>query len=254
MRRKILVKSDAELDRMRPACEIAALILDDVVKACAPGVTTGELDEFARKRMEALGATSAFFGYRGFPGHICTSVNDEVVHGIPGLRRIKVGDVVSIDVGVSYGGWIGDNARTVLVGVQDPELMRLLQTTELALQAGIRKAVAGARVGDISSAIERVVLAAGFSVVKEFVGHGVGRSMHEEPQIPNFGKAGQGPRLRSGMTLAIEPMVNLGVEKVELMPDGWTVLTADRKPSAHFEHTVLVRDGAPEILTWKKTS
>lgn len=254
MRRKIIVKSEGEIDRMRPACEIAALILDEVVKACAPGVTTGDLDEFARKRMKDLGATSAFFGYRGFPGHICTSVNDEVVHGIPGMRRVKVGDVVSVDVGVSYGGWIGDNARTVLVGVQDPELMRLLQTTELALQAGIRKAVAGARVGDISCAVERVILAAGFSVVKEFVGHGVGQSMHEEPQIPNFGKAGQGPRLRSGMTLAIEPMVNLGGEKVELMPDGWTVLTMDRKPSAHFEHTVLVRDGAPEILTWKKTS
>ncbi len=254
MRRRIVVKSEAEIERMRPACQIAAQILDDVVRACAPGVTTADLDQFARARMKELGATSAFFGYRGFPGHICTSVNDEVVHGIPGMRRIRAGDVVSIDVGVSYEGWIGDNARSVLVGVQDPELVRLLRTTELALQAGIRKAVSGARVGDISHAVENVILAAGFSVVKEFVGHGVGRSMHEEPQIPNFGKGGQGPRLRSGMTLAIEPMVNLGVEKVEVMADGWTVLTADRKPSAHFEHTVLVRDGAPEILTWKKTS
>lgn len=254
MGRKIVIKSEAELERMRPACQIAARILDETVKACAPGVTTADLDDFARQRMQDLGATSAFFGYRGFPGHICTSVNDEVVHGIPSNRRIRVGDVVSIDVGVSYNGWIGDNARTVLVGVQDPTLMRLLQTTELALQAGIKKAVSGGRVGDISNAIENVILAAGFSVVKEFVGHGVGRSMHEEPQIPNFGKAGQGPRLKSGMTLAIEPMVNLGGEKVELMPDGWTVLTMDRKPSAHFEHTVLVRDGTPEILTWKKTS
>lgn len=254
MGRRIKIKTAEEIEQMRPACQLAADVLDALVRACAPGVTTGDLDTLAKERIEAAGAKSAFLGYRGFPGHTCISVNDEVVHGIPGSRRIQVGDVVSIDVGVDYRGWIGDNARSVLVGVQDPELLRLLQTTELALQAGIRKAVAGGHVGDISHAVEQVVRAAGFSVVKEFVGHGVGRSMHEEPQIPNFGPAGEGPRLRSGMTLAIEPMVNMGTEKVELLSDGWTVLTADRKPSAHFEHTVLVQDGEPEILTWKKRS
>lgn len=251
MGRRINIKSEAELVEMREACQVAATVLDEVVQACVPGISTGALDALAVERMEAYGAVSAFKGYRGFPGHICTSVNDEVVHGIPGDRRIKPGDMVSIDVGVEFNGWIGDNARTVLVVVQDPEQIRLAKVTQLALEAGIKKAVVGGYVSDISHAVEQVVLAAGFSVVKEFVGHGVGRKMHEEPQIPNFGPPERGARLRAGMTLAIEPMVNQGGEGVEVMPDQWTVLTEDRKPSAHFEHTVLVNDEAPEILTCK---
>ena len=254
MARRIRIKSESDLAQMREACVVAATVLDEVVQRCVPGVTTGELDAFALERITAYGAESAFKGYHGFPGHICTSVNDEVVHGIPGDRRIEQGDMVSIDVGVRYNGWIGDNARTVLVAVQDPEHIRLAKVTQLALEAGIKKAVAGGYVSDISHAVEQVVLAAGFSVVKEFVGHGVGRKMHEEPQIPNFGPPGKGARLRTGMTLAIEPMVNQGSENVEVMPDKWTVLTVDRKPSAHFEHTVLVNDGTPEIMTCKKRS
>lgn len=254
MGRRIKVKSPAELVEMRAAWQVAATVLDEVVRECVPGVTTGDLDAFGLDRILGYGAKSAFKGYHGFPGHICTSVNDEVVHGIPGDRLIQAGDLVSIDVGVEYKGWIGDNARTVLVAVEDPEHIRLAKVTELALDAGIKKAVAGGFVSDISHAVEQVVLAAGLYVVKDFVGHGVGRKMHEEPQIPNFGAPGQGARLRTGMTLAIEPMVNQGTEEVEVMSDQWTVLTADRKPSAHFEHTVLVGDGAAEILTCKKMS
>ena len=252
MVRRIKIKSAAEIAEMREACVVAATVLDEVAKSCVPGVSTLELDEFAAERIDHYGAVSAFKGYRGFPGYTCISVNDEVVHGIPSDRRIEVGDMASIDVGVRHGGWVGDNARTVLVAVDDPERIRLAKVTQLSLEAGIKKAVAGGYVSDISHAIEQVVLAAGFTVVKEFVGHGVGRDMHEEPQIPNFGPPGRGPRLKTGMTLAIEPMVNLGTEAVEVMADQWTVLTLDRAPSAHFEHTVLVKDGTPEILTCKK--
>ena len=250
----IKIKTPKDIVEMRESCQIAAQILDDVVRQCAPGVSTRELDEFARDRMEELGAVSAFLGYRGYPAHICTSVNDEVVHGIPNQRRMQVGDVVSIDVGTQYNGWIGDNARTVMIGEVDPEVLRLLDVTEKALQAAISKAVTGNRLSDVSHAVEAVAVGAGFHVVKEFVGHGVGRTMHEDPQIPNFGPPGRGPRLRPGMTLAVEPMVNLGTPDVEIMDDGWTVLTGDRKPSAHFEHTILVQDGEAEILTRKKKS
>lgn len=239
---------------MRESCQLAAQILDEVVQQCSPGVSTQELDDFARDRMKEYGADSAFLGYRGYPAHICTSVNDEVVHGIPNDRRMQVGDVVSIDVGTRYNGWIGDNARTVRVGETDPEVSRLLDVTEAALAAAIQKAVTGARLSDVSHAVEQVAVEAGFHVVREFVGHGVGRTMHEDPQIPNFGPPGRGPRLRPGMTLAVEPMVNLGTPEVEIMEDGWTVLTGDRKPSAHFEHTILVQDGEAEILTRKKKS
>ncbi len=248
----IKIKSPQEIDSMRESCQIAALILDEVANMCAPGVTTADLDEFARLRMDELRAESAFLNYRGYPAHICTSVNDEVVHGIPTNRRLEMGDIVSIDVGTIYNGWIGDNARTVMIGVQDPEIIRLVKTTEEALLAGIAKAVTGGRLGDISHAVEKTALDAGLNVVKEFVGHGVGRKMHEEPQIPNFGPPGKGPRLRTGMTLAIEPMINLGTPEVEVLPDGWTVLTGDRMPSAHFEHTVLVKNEVPEVLTCKK--
>ncbi len=228
---------------------MAASIRDALAACIAPGMTTADLDEFALKKMHDFGARSAFKGYHGYPGHICVSVNEEVVHGIPGKRRIGLGDVVSVDVGVIFDGFVGDTALTVPVGTQDEEVFRLLDVTKQALVNGIEKAVAGSRVGDISHAVESTAKKAGFTVVREFVGHGIGRDMHEEPQIPNFGSPGRGPKLSDGMTLAIEPMVNLGGAGVEVMEDGWTVKTADRKASAHFEHTVLVQSANAEILT-----
>ncbi len=250
----IIIKTPEEIQRMRVSSLIAAQVRDELAQKVAPGVTTGELDAYARELVSKLRAKSSFFGYRGYPGFICTSVNDEVVHGIPGPRRIEMGDVVSIDVGVVYDGYVGDTATTVMVGVTDPEVIRLVKVSEQALSAGIAKAVPGGRLSDISHAIEQVVVEAGFSVVREFVGHGIGRSMHEEPQIPNFGPPGKGPRLKEGMTLAIEPMVNLGTAEVEVLSDGWTVLTKDRKPSAHVEHTVAIGAGGAEILTCRKKS
>lgn len=234
---------------MRVSGAIAAGVRNAIVAAVRPGVTTAELDAYAAELIAGAGARSAFLGYKGYPGHVCLSVNEEVVHGIPGKRRIALGDIVSLDVGVVYDGYIGDTAVTAMVGAIDPEVMRLLDVTRRALEAGIAAARADGHVGDISHAVEAVVAAAGFAVVREFVGHGVGRQMHEEPQVPNFGAPGRGPRLRAGMTLAIEPMVNLGTADVEVMGDGWTVLTRDRKPSAHFEHTVAVLEGGGEVLT-----
>jgi len=249
----IHLKTPEDIARMKLSGQIAAEVLREVAAKAAPGVTTGELDAYAAELIRKSGARSAFLGYRGFPGNLCTSLNDEVVHGIPGRRRIELGDIVSIDCGVEYDGFIGDTATTVMVGVSQPDIIRLVKTTQEALMAGIQQAVAGGRVSDIGHAVESVARQAGFSVVREFVGHGVGRRMHEEPQVPNFGPPGRGPKLRPGMTLAIEPMINLGVAEVEVMEDGWTVLTRDRKPSAHFEHTVAIReDGPAEILTWPK--
>lgn len=250
----IIIKTPEELERMRVSGQMAARVRDELARAVSPGVTTGELDGLAQELIAKMGGRSSFYGYRGFPGHICASVNDVVVHGIPGSRRIQLGDVVSLDVGVVYDGFVGDTATTVMVGVSDAEVIRLIRVSEQALAAGIAKAVAGGRLSDISHAIEQEVVRAGFSVVRDFVGHGIGRSMHEEPQIPNYGPPGRGPRLKAGMTLAIEPMVNLGGADVEVAPDGWTVLTVDRKPSAHVEHTVAVLDGQPEILTCVKMS
>ncbi len=248
----IKVKSTAELARMRASCRMAAQVRDQVAAAIKPGVTTQELDEYARDTIAALGGKSAFWGYRGFPGHICVSVNDEVVHGIPGKRVVQLGDVLSVDFGVVYDGFVGDTATTVMVGVTDAEVIRLITVTEQALQAAIEKAVVGNRLSDISHAVERVAVRAGFGIVRDFVGHGIGRKMHEDPQIPNFGAPGRGPRLRAGMTFALEPMLNMGGPEVEVMPDGWTVLTKDRKPSAHFEHTVAVAEGQAEVLTCAK--
>lgn len=245
----IIIKTAEELDRMRASGQVAARIRDELARAMTPGVTTAELDAYARELMSKAGARSAFFGYRGFPGHICTSINSVVVHGIPGPQRIQIGDIVSVDVGVIYEGFIGDTATTVMIGVTDPRVVRLVRIAEEALERGIAKAVAGGRLSDISHAIEQTVEQAGFSVVREFVGHGVGRSMHEEPQIPNYGPPGRGPKLKPGMTLAIEPMVNLGRADVEVLADGWTVMTKDRQPSAHVEHTVAVLEGQAEILT-----
>lgn len=250
----IIIKTPEELDRMRASGRMAAQVRDELARAVRPGVTTKELDEYARELIGKLGGQSSFYGYRGFPGQICTSINDVVVHGIPGPTRIALGDIVSLDVGVVYEGFVGDTATTVMVGVTDPEIVRLIRVTERALAAGIAQAVAGGRLSDISHAIEREVVEAGFTVVRDFVGHGIGRSMHEEPQIPNYGPPGRGPRLKPGMTLAIEPMVNLGRAEVEVLSDGWTVVTRDRKPSCHVEHTVAVMEGHAEVLTCTGTS
>lgn len=248
------VKSSAEIERMREACRIAASVLEGMKSQVREGISTFELDQIGRNLMIEEGATSACFNYqvgtKRFPSHTCISVNEEVVHGIAARERIlREGDIVSLDVTVVYQGYIGDNACTVAIGQVSPETGRLLSSTQEALAEGIREARAGNHVGDISHTIQRFVEGRGFSVVREFVGHGVGRSMHEEPQIPNFGRRGAGPKLKVGMTLAIEPMVNLGRAAVEVLTDGWTVVTRDRSPSAHFEHTVLITNDGPEILT-----
>lgn len=245
----IPVKTPAELDRMRESGRLAARVLKAVAREVRPGVSTRDLDGIARDLIANEGANSAFLGYRGFPGCICVSVNDEVVHGIPGDRRVAMGDIVSLDCGVLFRGWHGDTARTVVVGATDPEAMRLVRVTEDALAAAMAAAVEGNRLGDVSHAVQDVVEAAGFSVVREFVGHGIGRALHEDPQIPNFGPAGKGPRLRAGMTLAIEPMVNQRGHEVRVDRDGWTVRTRDGGLSAHVEHTVAVGEGSAEVLT-----
>lgn len=245
----IIVKTPDELDRMRASGRVAARVRDALARAVAPGVSTSELDVLARDLIAKEGARSAFLGYRGFPGHICTSINAVVVHGIPGEQRICLGDLVSIDVGVVFDGFVGDTATTVMVGVTDREVIRLVKVAEKALAEGIAKAVPGGRLSDVSHAIEAETIRAGFAVVRDFVGHGIGRSMHEDPQIPNYGPPGRGPKLRPGMTLAIEPMLNQGGPEVEVLADGWTVMTRDRKPSVHVEHTVAVLEDGPEILT-----
>jgi methionyl aminopeptidase len=245
------IKTPAEQELMRAAGKAAARTLRDMANEIAPGVKTRDLDEFAAERMRALGGRSAFLGYRNFPRHTCISINDEVVHGLAGEREIKSGDLISIDVGVTVEGYIGDNATTVPVGDCDKNTQKLVEVTERSLYAAISCAVAGNRVRDISQAVQDLVEGNGFSVVREFVGHGVGRTVHEEPQVPNHvDPRRKTPELVPGMTLAIEPMVNAGAPAVKTLRDGWTVVTRDGRPSAHFEHTVLIRDGEPEILTW----
>lgn len=248
----IPIKTDKEIEKMRVACRTASQVLAKLSALVAPGVTTKEIDAAAADYMSDFGCKSAFLGYRGFPGNICISVNEEVVHGIGGPRRIQYGDIVKIDVGVVVDGWVGDTATTVGAGIIDEKIQRLLTVTENSLNIAIPYAVEGRRLGDLCSAIEEEVVTNGYSVVREFVGHGVGRKLHEEPQVPNFGRPGSGPKLKAGMVLAIEPMVNMGGSAVKILQDGWTVITADRKPSAHFEHTVLVAKNEPEILTWRK--
>ncbi len=245
----IILKNRDEIRKMRESGRIAAQVRDEIARRVSPGVTTGELDAAAASLMASMGATSAFLGYHGYPGNICISIDSEVVHGIPGGRRIELGQIVSLDIGVVFDGFVGDTATTVMVGVTDPEVIRLVRATEMALAAGVDKARAGNRLGDLSHAVEERVVNAGFSVVRDFVGHGIGRKMHEDPQIPNYGTPGRGPKLKVGMTLAIEPMVNMGEAAVEVLADGWTVRTMDRKPSAHFEHTVAIGEDGPEILT-----
>ena len=251
----IPIKNPKEVERMRQACRTASEILDRVSELVRPGITTKEVDEAAADFMQEANVKSAFLGYRlghrVFPGNICISLNDEVVHGIGSQRRIQYGDIVKLDIGVIEDGWVGDNATTVPVGVVDERVDRLLRVTENALVRAIGVAHEDRRLGDICAEIEDEARRSDFSVVREFVGHGVGRKMHEEPQIPNYGKRGIGPRLRPGMTLAIEPMINMGTSEVRLLDDGWTVRTADGMPSAHFEHTVLITKDEPEILTWR---
>lgn len=235
---------------MRPAGAIAARVLDDIMGFIRPGVTTRQVDEFAAAQMKAHGGKSAFLGYRNYPSHTCLSVNDEVVHGLAGERELRFGDIISVDVGVVYKGFIGDNARTMAVGGCGVPAQQLMEVTEASLYQGIAAAVAGNRVTDISRAVQDYVEAKGFSVVREFVGHGVGRTMHEEPQVPNFVDRKSNDKLVPGMTIAIEPMVNAGRPEIKILKDGWTVVTQDGSLSAHFEHTVLITDGEPEILTW----
>lgn len=248
---QIPIKSPREVEKMRKAGQAASEILEKLGDFLRPGVLTRDVDQYACDLIAEAGCKSAFLGYRKFPGHVCISINEQVVHGIGGARTVQYGDIVKLDVGVFKDGWVGDNARTFPVGIISPEWQRLLQITEEALEKAIPFAREGRRLYDVSGTIENHVVSNGYNVVREFVGHGVGRKLHEEPQVPNY-KAGDNPKLKAGMTLAIEPMVNLGTAEVKVLADQWTVVTADGKPSAHFEHTVLVTRGEPEILTWRE--
>jgi methionyl aminopeptidase len=245
----IVLKNAQQLDGMRESGRLAAEVLREVCAAVSPGVTTADLDAVAVGAIRARGAESAFLNYRGFPGSICVSVNDEVIHGIPGRRRIDLGDVVSVDVGVRYRGFHGDNAETVLVGVTDEAVIGLVETTRRALLMGVQAVAPGRRLSDVSHAIEREARAGNCGVVEEFVGHGIGTALHEEPQVPNFGAPGRGPVLKDGMVFCIEPMFNRGSRNVRVLPDGWTVVTCDGQMAAHCEHMVAVVPGGVEILT-----
>ncbi len=245
----IIIKSETEIALMRQAGRIVATVLAILSQRLRPGMRTKELDVIAAREVERLGAKPSFKGYRGFPANLCVSVNDEIVHGIPGERILGEGDIVSLDLGASFRGFQGDAAITVGVGEVEPEAKRLMETTEGALKAGMAVAHAGANLGDISAAIQSYAESRGYSVVREYTGHGIGREMHEEPQIPNFGSPGTGPRLEKGMALALEPMVNAGDWRTRVGDDHWTVLTADGSLSAHFEHTIVITDGEAEVLT-----
>jgi methionyl aminopeptidase len=247
----ITLKTPGELELISHACEIVADVLDRIEEKIRPGVSTAELDEWAEERIRSFeGAAPAFKGLYGFPATLCTSINHEVVHGIPSPQRIlKKGDIVSVDVGVCFEGYFGDGAVTFCVGDVAPEIQRLLAVTRRALQAGIEAARAGAHLGDISAAIEKIGVAAGCGVPRELTGHGIGSRPHEDPQVPNYGRRGEGIRLQPGLVVAIEPMFNLGTREIETLGDDWTVVTADGKASAHFEHTVAVTEDGPRILT-----
>jgi methionyl aminopeptidase len=245
----IVLKSEDEIKRMAEACRIVAEVLGGIEKIIAPGVMTKEIDEFAESFIRSKGAKPAFKGYRGYPSSVCTSINEQVVHGIPSSTKLRNGDIISLDIGVNYRGFFGDAALTMPVGTIGKEAERLVAVTERALRAGMERAVAGNRISDISASIQRCAESEGFSVVRTFVGHGIGRELHEEPQIPNYGRPGEGPEIREGMTLAIEPMVNAGGWEVSILKDGWTAVTKDRKLSAHFEHTVAVTKNGLKILT-----
>jgi len=245
----IYLKTDEEIELMRVANRLVSAVLAEVAKRIQPGVTTLHLDNVAEEFIRDHGAVPLFKGYKGFPNALCVSVNDQVVHGIPGDYQLKNGDIVSIDCGVKLNGYCGDSAFTFEVGEVSPELKKLLQTTKEALYIGINNALEGKRVGDIAHSIQVYCESRGYSVVRELVGHGIGKDMHEEPTVPNYGKKGHGALLKSGMCIAIEPMINFGTKNVRFEKDGWTVRTRDRKPSAHFEHTVAIRQEKADILS-----
>lgn len=250
MEKSVEVKSQTELATMRQAGAVVADILVLLSGLIKPGMTTGQIDQIAREELKKRGAKPAFLNYHGFPGVICLSINHEVVHGIPSDKRVlKDGDIIGVDFGCVIDRFYGDSAVTVGVGTISPEAAKLIKITRESLMKGIAAVKAGARVGDIGAAVQGHAEAHGYGVVREFVGHGIGRALHEEPPIPNFGKAGTGPRLKAGMTIAIEPMINLGGAEVETLADGWTAVTKDRKLSAHFEHTVAVTETGYDILT-----
>jgi len=251
----IVCRSAVELERMREAGRLVGEVLTELASHVAPGVTTADLDALAEKRILAAGATPAFKGYHGYPATICASINEEVIHGIPsGRRLLNEGDIISLDVGASLDGYFGDSAITLPVGQVSEEAATLLRVTEESLYKAIERLRPGARVSDIGHAVQQHVEAFGFSVVREFVGHGIGERMHEEPQVPNYGEPGRGPRLAEGMVLAIEPMVNAGKPAVKVLADGWTAVTKDGSLAAHFEHTVAVTAGEPRILTARATA
>ncbi|RJQ53579.1 MAG: type I methionyl aminopeptidase [Actinobacteria bacterium] len=245
----IICKSEAEMAVMRQAGKIVADTLEAIREQIRPGVRTSVLDDTAERFIRGRGGVPAFKGYRGFPASICVSIDEMVVHGIPGERKLAAGEIVSLDVGVVYKGYVADAASTEPVGEIDEDAKRLVETTKAALSAGIENAQVGNHLFDISNAIQKAAESAGFSVVREYVGHGIGRDMHEDPPVPNFGSPGKGPRLQAGMTLALEPMVNAGSSEVRLQADGWTVVTSDGKRSAHFEHTIGLTEDGPRILT-----
>jgi methionyl aminopeptidase len=245
----IILKSKHEIEKMRIACRIVAEVLQEVRQTLRPGISTLELDALAERGIRSRGGIPAFKGYRGFPNSLCVSVNEQVVHGIPSKRRLKAGDIIGLDLGAIWDGYFGDAAVTAPVGQVLSSADHLVMITETALYTGINEVKPGKHLSDISHAIQQHAEAQGYSVVRSFVGHGIGTALHEEPQVPNFGPPGRGPRLKAGMVLAIEPMVNIGDPDVEILDDGWTVVTADGQLSAHFEHTVAITENGPEILT-----
>ena len=245
----ITIKTPQELDSMRQAGAIVGSVITLLKRSVEPGLTTKDLDQIAFKEISRLGAKPTFKGYHGFPASICTSVNEEIVHGIPGNRVLKDGDIVKLDVGATWEGMIGDAAVSVAVGQVSQEATALMETTRQSLEEGIKASLPGSRIGDIGVAVQTVGEGMGYGVVREFVGHGVGRFLHEDPQVPNYGQPGMGPLLRPGMCLAIEPMLNLGDWHTRVLDDNWTVVTADGKLSAHFEHTIAITEDGPEILT-----
>jgi len=244
------IKSENELRLISEAGKIVKLILEEIRNAARPGITTADLERKAAEIIKETKSRSAFYGYKGFPGVICTSLNEQVVHGIPGNVPLSSGDILSVDAGVEKDGYYADSAITIAVGDKvEKEARSLIEVTEKALYLGIEKAVEGNRLFDISNAIQELAESSGYGVVRSFVGHGIGKNLHEEPEIPNFGKPGTGPRLKNGMVLAIEPMINKGGYEVEILSDGWTAVTKDRSLSAHFEHTVAITNNGPKILT-----
>lgn len=245
----ITFKSAAELEMMRQCGRIVAAVLGELEPLIRPGLRTRDLDLYAEKRTRELGAVPAFKGYRGYPASVCVSVNEEIIHGIPSGRILQEGDIVSLDFGVLFEGFFSDSALTAPVGRTSPEALKLIAAAERSFFKGLEQMKTGNRLSDISAAIQQSVESQGFSVIRQFVGHGIGRSLHEEPQLPNFGPPGRGPKIRPGMTLAIEPMIAAGGPEVEILEDGWTAVTRDRRLAAHFEHTVAMTENGPEILS-----